>query len=92
MVDLNNIKQVHCIGIGGIGLSGIAHVLMSRGYIVTGSDMNQNDTVRHLMDEGARIVLGHRAKNVLLQRIIPSWSEQPNWAYRASAVPRCSEN
>ena len=64
MVDLNNIKQVHCIGIGGIGLSGIAHVLMSRGYIVTGSDMNQNDTVRHLMDEGARIVLGHRAKNV----------------------------
>ena len=64
MIDLNNIKQVHCIGIGGIGLSGIAHVLLSRGFIVTGSDMNQNDTVVHLMSEGAKIVLGHRAKNV----------------------------
>lgn len=64
MIDLNTIKQVHCIGIGGIGLSGIAHVLLSRGYIVTGSDMNQNDTVKHLMNEGVRVVLGHRAKNV----------------------------
>ncbi|MBQ9180056.1 MAG: UDP-N-acetylmuramate--L-alanine ligase [Firmicutes bacterium] len=64
MIDFENIKQVHCIGIGGIGLSGIADILISRGYTVTGSDMNQNDTVMRLMEEGAKIVLGHRAKNV----------------------------
>lgn len=64
MIDLNEIQQVHCIGIGGVGLSGIAHVLMSRGITVTGSDMNQNQTVEKLMKEGARILLGHRAKNV----------------------------
>ena len=64
MIDLNKIQQVHCIGIGGIGLSGIAHVLMSKGFTVTGSDMNQNQTVEKLMKEGARILLGHRAKNV----------------------------
>ena len=64
MIDLNKIQQVHCIGIGGIGLSGIAHVLMSKGFTVTGSDMNQNQTVEKLMKEGARVLLGHRAKNV----------------------------
>ena len=64
MIDLDNIKRVHCIGIGGIGLSAIADILISRGYEVTGSDMNQNDTVLRLMNDGAKISLGHRAKNV----------------------------
>ena len=64
MVDLNNIKNIHCIGIGGIGLSAIADILISRGFTVTGSDMNQNETVERLMRDGAKISLGHMAKNV----------------------------
>ena len=64
MIDLNNIKRVHCIGIGGIGLSAIADILIARGFEVTGSDMNQNETVERLMRDGAKISLGHRAKNV----------------------------
>lgn len=64
MFSFENIKQVHCIGIGGVGVSGIADILLSRGYTITGSDMNQNETVVRLMKKGAKIVLGHRAKNV----------------------------
>jgi UDP-N-acetylmuramate--alanine ligase len=61
---LGKCKQVHCIGIGGVGLSAIAGILLSEGYIVTGSDMNQNDKTEQLIDAGANIFLGHRAKNV----------------------------
>jgi len=64
MIDLNNIKQVHCIGIGGVGLSAIADLLLARGCVVTGSDMNQNDKTERLIREGAVVYLGHRAKNV----------------------------
>lgn len=64
MIDLNKVQQIHCIGIGGIGLSAIADVLLARGYKVTGSDMNQSDQVDRLMREGVRVSLGHRAKNV----------------------------
>ena len=64
MIDMNGIKRIHCIGIGGIGLSAIAEILMSRGYEVTGSDMNQSDKVMQLMDDGIEVFLGHRAKNV----------------------------
>lgn len=65
MIDLTKIKHVHCIGIGGIGLSAIADIFLSRGYIVTGSDMNQNDKTEGLMARGAGIFLGHRDKNVI---------------------------
>lgn len=64
MLDFSKIKCIHCIGIGGIGLSAVAGILLSRGYTVTGSDMNQGDKVRDLIKMGAKISLGHRAKNV----------------------------
>jgi len=65
MIDLTKIKHIHCIGIGGIGLSAIADIFLSRGYKVTGSDMNQNDKTEGLMARGAGIFLGHRDKNVV---------------------------
>lgn len=65
MIDLTQIKHIHCIGIGGIGLSAIADIFLSRGYHVTGSDMNQNDKTEGLMQRGAGIFLGHREKNVV---------------------------
>lgn len=64
MIDFSNIKCVHCIGIGGIGLSAIADILLAKGYKVTGSDMNQSEKVEKLMKDGATVWLGHRAKNV----------------------------
>ena len=57
MIDLTQIKKVHCIGIGGIGLSAIADILLARGYEVTGSDMNQSAKVEKLMDDGITVYL-----------------------------------
>lgn len=64
MIDLSEYKKIHCIGIGGIGLSGIAEILLSRGYEVSGSDMRESDITEKLIGDGANIFLGHRAKNV----------------------------
>ena len=64
MIDLTKYKNVHCIGIGGIGLSAIAEILLSRGYNVSGSDMKESDMTDKLARMGARIYLGHRAENV----------------------------
>ena len=64
MVCLPEIKQVHCVGIGGIGLSAIAEILISRGITVTGSDMKESEITDRLMKAGAHVFLGHRAKNV----------------------------
>lgn len=64
MISLSDCKQIHCIGIGGIGLSGIAEILKSRGFEVSGSDMRESDTTERLLEHGIKIFLGHRAKNV----------------------------
>ena len=64
MLDLNKYKNIHCIGIGGIGLSAIAEILMSRGYNVSGSDMKESDMTDKLARQGARIFIGHKAENV----------------------------
>ncbi|WP_303857382.1 UDP-N-acetylmuramate--L-alanine ligase [Aminicella lysinilytica] len=64
MIDLSKYKNVHCIGIGGIGLSAIAEILISRGYKVTGSDMKESEVTERLRENGAEIFIGHRAENV----------------------------
>ena len=64
MIDLSEYRKIHCIGIGGIGLSGVAEVLLSQGYEVSGSDVRESDITEKLMDQGAKVFLGHRAKNV----------------------------
>ena len=58
------IKHIHFVGIGGIGMSGIAEVLLNLGYKVGGSDMNLSDTTKHLKDIGAIIYKGHAASNI----------------------------
>lgn len=64
MINLKEIKHVHCIGIGGIGLSAIADILLARKYTVTGSDMNKSDVTTRLESDGAKIFYGHDAANV----------------------------
>ena len=63
-MNLSDYKRVHCIGIGGIGLSGIAEILLDRGYSVSGSDMKNSDITERLAANGARISIGHDAANV----------------------------
>lgn len=57
--------QVHFVGIGGIGMSGIAEVLVNLGYKVTGSDLKESETTRRLQKLGATICYGHRAENLV---------------------------
>lgn len=63
MIDLSQYKKIHCIGIGGIGLSAIAEILLSRGYEVSGSDMKESAETTRLASKGARVFIGHRAEN-----------------------------
>lgn len=59
-----NIKQIHLIGMGGIGMSGIAELLLRHGYHVSGSDMKMNDTLKQLESRGARVFIGHQASQI----------------------------
>ncbi len=56
--------QIHFVGIGGIGMSGIAEVLLNLGYQVSGSDLKESDTTRRLASLGGRIYVGHAASNL----------------------------
>jgi len=58
------LRRVHLIGIGGIGLSAIAHVLIERGVQVSGSDQSASPITDELAKLGAQIFIGHRAENV----------------------------
>lgn len=58
------IKRIHFVGIGGIGMSGIAEVLLNMGYEISGSDIGQSSTVKRLKDLGAIISIGHSSENV----------------------------
>ena len=64
MFDLSKYKNIHAIGIGGIGLSAICEILLSRGYNVSGSDMKESDMTARLAQMGARVYIGHRKENV----------------------------
>ena len=59
-----DIGPIHFVGIGGIGMSGIAEVLMNLGYTVQGSDASDNANVKRLREKGAKIAIGHDGKNV----------------------------
>jgi len=60
----NRSRHVHFVGIGGIGMSGIAEVLLHLGHRVSGSDVSETDTTRRLSRLGARITYGHHADAV----------------------------
>src|SRR5687768_5695328 len=59
-----DIGPVHFVGIGGIGMSGIAEVLGNLGYTVSGSDVAENANVKRLRELGMTIHIGHAAKNI----------------------------
>jgi UDP-N-acetylmuramate--alanine ligase len=61
---LGKIRKVHFVGIGGIGMSGIAEVLLNLGYAVSGSDLKHTPVTERLAALGARVSEGHAAENV----------------------------
>jgi len=58
------VKHIHFVGIGGIGMSGIAEVLLKEGFIVSGSDLGHNVTTERLSNAGAMVHKGHAAENI----------------------------
>jgi len=61
---MGRVRHIHFVGIGGAGMSGIAEVLHTLGYDVSGSDMKETGTTRHLRALGIRVLTGHDAKQV----------------------------
>jgi UDP-N-acetylmuramate--alanine ligase len=65
-----DIGPVHFIGIGGIGMSGIAEVLVNLGYVVQGSDQADSANVKRLRDKGVKVAIGHAADNLDGARVV----------------------
>lgn len=61
---LENIEKLHFVGIGGVGMSAIAEVMLDKGFKISGSDLSESAVVKHLRDKGAVIYKGHDAKNI----------------------------
>ncbi|MDE0880815.1 MAG: Mur ligase domain-containing protein, partial [Sphingomonas bacterium] len=59
-----DIGTIHFVGIGGIGMSGIAEVMKNLGYDVQGSDIAEGYVIQGLRDKGIRVAIGHQASNV----------------------------
>jgi UDP-N-acetylmuramate--alanine ligase len=62
----SSIKKLHFVGIGGIGMSGIAEILIDQGFKITGSDKTASDNTERLQSLGTKLFIGHDAKNVEL--------------------------
>ncbi len=58
------IRRIHFVGIGGIGMSGIAELLHNLGYAVSGSDSRQSETTKRLVTLGVHVAIGHQPENV----------------------------
>ena len=64
------VKNIHFIGIGGSGMSGIASILNDLGYIVSGSDINSSKNTENLIRNGIKVTIGHNKDNILLKDVI----------------------
>jgi UDP-N-acetylmuramate--alanine ligase len=65
-----DIGPVHFVGIGGIGMSGIAEVMVNLGYMVQGSDQAESANVKRLRDKGVKITIGHAAANLTGVKVV----------------------
>lgn len=64
-MKIDGLKKFHFIGIGGVGMSALAKILIERGFEISGSDSKDSPTLDMLRNLGARIFVGHKAKNIL---------------------------
>ena len=63
-MTFRKINNIHFVGIGGIGMSGIAELLKNLGFKITGSDINSSRNVKRLIDLGIKIKIGHKPENL----------------------------
>lgn len=68
-IDAHDVKRIHFIGIGGVSMSGIANLLLDKGYTITGSDREKNHFARRLEERGAEIYIGQKAENITNQDV-----------------------
>ena len=62
--EMRRVNQIHFIGIGGAGMSGIAEVLLNEGYKISGSDIAESAVTQRLAKVGAKVFIGHAAENI----------------------------
>ena len=58
-------KKIHFIGIGGIGMSGIAELLWNLGHSISGSDLMESDRTQYLQKMGINVKIGHKKKHII---------------------------
>ena len=64
------IRNIHFVGIGGVGMSGLAEFLHSQGYAVSGSDLAESSATRRLAGLGVEVSQGHDSRNVGLAQVV----------------------
>lgn len=62
--DLNKDKRIHFVGVGGVSMSALAEIMISKGYKVSGSDINYCENIKKLENAGMKFIKGHYAENV----------------------------
>ncbi len=91
-VGMRRIRRIHFVGIGGVGMCGIAEVLSNMGYEVSGSDLKESTVTAHLRDCGVRVAIGHAAVNaegsdvVVVSTAVDTSNPEVAWA-RDHRVP-----
>lgn len=87
---IDGYKNIHCIGIGGIGISAIAKFLLAKGKTVTGSDAFASNITRELEGRGIKIAIGHRAENIAadVDLVVYTEAAQSDNVERAEATRR----
>ena len=90
-----DVGPIHFVGIGGIGMSGIAEVMLNLGYSVQGSDIKENPNVERLRARGATVHIGHKPENIegagalVISTAIKSGNPEVD-AARAKGNSRCA--
>ena len=63
-INIGSNEVIHFIGVGGIGMSGLAQIMKNMGFIIQGSDLNQNKNITRLTQKRIKVYLGHNKKNL----------------------------
>ena len=88
--EMRRIRRIHFVGIGGVGMCGIAEVLLNLGYQVSGSDLKASPVTERLESFGAEIFLGHRAENAASADVLVVSSAINTWVSRQGESFGCS--
>ena len=89
---MRRIRRIHFVGIGGVGMCGIAEVLGNMGYEVSGSDLKESAVTAHLRECGVRVAIGHAAINaegsdvVVVSTAVDTTNPEVAWA-REHRIP-----